>query len=146
MTSAALHFTSAGLVAAAMLAWGYNKVPDFFAQRIDVDQEPVYHVEETAEKRARTVKHLIQANHTTYSVIYHHNEFHNHTPHVSGLNGSWGCLLICEQILGSAYILGSTNDHLIDIYEEETKSLEKWTDSPGEITESNWRDFFGKKE
>ncbi|KAL1632036.1 hypothetical protein SLS56_004081 [Neofusicoccum ribis] len=113
-----------------MFSWGYNKMPDFFAQRIGVEKEPVYAVEEKAEKRARTVKHLVQANHSIFSVIYHNNEFHNHTPH----------------ILGSAYILGSTNEHLNEIYDVETDTLEKWTDSPGEVTEANWRDFFGQKE
>ncbi|KAK0640409.1 Questin oxidase [Lasiodiplodia hormozganensis] len=113
-----------------MFSWTYKKMPDFFAQRVRVEQEPVYTVEEIPEKRARTVKHLLQANHSIFSVIYHNLEFHNHLPH----------------ILGSAYILGSTDEHLNEVYEVETETLEKWRDSPGEVTESNWRDFFGQRE
>lgn len=113
-----------------MFSWGYKKMPDLFAQRINVEKEPVYKVEEIAEKKARTVKHLIHANHSIFSVIYHNLEFHNHVPH----------------LLGSAYILGSTNDHLNEIYDVETETLEKWTDSPGEITEENWRNYFGQRE
>lgn len=113
-----------------MFSWGYKKMPDLFAQRINVEKEPVYEVEEIAEKKARTVKHLIHANHSIFSVIYHNLEFHNHVPH----------------LLGSAYILGSTNDHLNEVYDVETETLEKWTDSPGEITEENWRNYFGQRE
>lgn len=65
-----------------MFSWGYKKMPDLFAQRINVEKEPVYEVEEMAEKKARTVKHLIHANHSIFSVIYHNLEFHNHVPHV----------------------------------------------------------------
>ncbi|KAH7049288.1 hypothetical protein B0J12DRAFT_574156 [Macrophomina phaseolina] len=105
-------------------------MPDLFALRINVAKEPVHEVEEKAERTARTVKHLLHANHSIFSVIYHNLEFHNHVPH----------------ILGSAYILGSTNEHLNEVYDVETETLERWTDSPGEITEENWRDHFGQKE
>ncbi|KAF4308423.1 hypothetical protein GTA08_BOTSDO04631 [Botryosphaeria dothidea] len=102
-----------------MFSWGYKKMPDLFAQRINVEKEPVYEVEEMAEKKARTVKHLIHANHSIFSVIYHNLEFHNHVPH----------------LLGSAYILGSTNDHLNEVYDVETETLEKWTDSPEGVSQ-----------
>ncbi|KKY19077.1 hypothetical protein UCDDS831_g05709 [Diplodia seriata] len=130
LQSAAIGFSSVALATAAMFSWTYRKMPDLFAQRVRVEPEPVYAVEEMAEKRARTVKHLLQANHSIFSVIYHNLEFHNHTPH----------------ILGSAYILGSTNEHLNEVYDVETETLEKWTDSPGEITEANWREHFGQRE
>ncbi|OJD36921.1 mgs207 protein [Diplodia corticola] len=130
LRSGVIGFSGVALATAAMFSWSYRALPDLFAQRIRVEKEPVYTVEETAEKRARTVKHLLQANHSIYSVIYHNLEFHNHTPH----------------ILGSAYILGATDEHLNEVYDVETETLEKWTDSPGEITESNWREHFGQRE
>lgn len=86
LQSAAIGFSSVALATAAMFSWTYNKMPDFFAQRVRVEKEPVYTVEEIPEKRARTVKHLIQANHSIFSVIYHNLEFHNHLPHVSRWN------------------------------------------------------------
>jgi hypothetical protein len=50
------------------------------------------------------------------------------------------------QILGSAYLLGGTHQHLHDIYEKEAAELEPWHDSPGEISRDDWRDFLGKRE
>ena len=50
---------------------------------------------------------------------------------------------IAGKILGSAYILGSQEQHLEKIYEEESKDLEKWQNSPSEVTKHDWRDFLG---
>ena len=50
------------------------------------------------------------------------------------------------QILGSAYILGGTSEHLHKIYDKEAEELEPWQDSPGEISKDDWRDFLGKRE
>ncbi|KAF2869389.1 hypothetical protein BDV95DRAFT_577221 [Massariosphaeria phaeospora] len=90
----------------------------------------IHNVETAAEKRPRTLKHLLKANHANYSIIYHDLRFHNHTPH----------------ILGSAYILGGTHEHLNNIYEKESEELEPWHDSPGEISKEDWREFLGKRE
>ena len=49
------------------------------------------------------------------------------------------------QILASAYLMGSDEEHLESIYEEESKSLEKWKDSPGEVSEHDWRDYLGDR-
>lgn len=49
------------------------------------------------------------------------------------------------QILGSAYILGASSEHLSDIYEKESKELEPWRDSPGEISTFDWRDYLGER-
>lgn len=97
---------------------------------IKISKAEVHEIEERPEKRARTVKHLIKANHINHSIIYNELRFHNHTPH----------------ILGSAYILGADVEELNYIYEEEGKNLEPWKDSPGEISEDDWRDYLGKKE
>ncbi|KAL8967952.1 MAG: hypothetical protein Q9197_005142 [Variospora fuerteventurae] len=50
---------------------------------------------------------------------------------------------ITGQLLGSAYLIGSESAHLNDIYDEESKKLEPWTDSPGEVSTYDWRDFLG---
>jgi hypothetical protein len=49
------------------------------------------------------------------------------------------------QILGSAYLLGAQTDHLNDIYDKESKELEPWNDSPGEITLDDWREYLGNR-
>lgn len=43
---------------------------------------PVHPIETSTEKRARTLKHLLKANHTNHSILWNHLRFHNHTPHV----------------------------------------------------------------
>ncbi|KAK5712311.1 hypothetical protein LTR15_011890 [Elasticomyces elasticus] len=90
---------------------------------IKLPKAEVHDIEERPEKRARTLKHLLKANHINHSVIYNELRFHNHTPH----------------ILGSA-------DELSHIYDAESKHLEPWQDSPGEIAKHDWRDNLGKRE
>ncbi|GAM90932.1 hypothetical protein ANO11243_089790 [Dothideomycetidae sp. 11243] len=51
-----------------------------------------------------------------------------------------------DQILSSAYILGSTQEQLNQIYDVEGKSLESWKDAPGEISKDDWREFIGQKQ
>ncbi|KAG8530871.1 uncharacterized protein KY384_004228 [Bacidia gigantensis] len=51
------------------------------------------------------------------------------------------CLMY--EILGSAYILGAPSSHLEKIYEDESRSLEPWSDSPGEVSIEDWRDHLG---
>ncbi|KAL8939719.1 MAG: hypothetical protein Q9216_003197 [Gyalolechia sp. 2 TL-2023] len=46
-------------------------------------------------------------------------------------------------LLGSAYLLGAEPDHLNDIYDTESKELESWHDSPGEVSSYDWRDYLG---
>lgn len=101
-----------------------------FTSGINLPKPTIHPIEEQPEKRARTLKHLLKANHINHSVIYNSLRFHNHTPH----------------ILGSAYIFGADADQLNYIYETESKHLEPWRDSPGEISEHDWRDFLGKRE
>ena len=55
-------------------------------------------------------------------------------------------LTLTIQILGSAYILGGTSEHLAKIYDKEAEGLEHWHDSPGEISKHDWRDFLGRRE
>ncbi|CAK4032260.1 hypothetical protein DOTSEDRAFT_68439 [Lecanosticta acicola] len=103
---------------------------NLFQGGIQIPKAALHDVEERPEKRARTLKHLLKANHINHSIIYNKLRFHNHTPH----------------ILGSAYILGADADELTGIYEDESKSLEPWRDSPGEIASHDWREFLGKRE
>jgi hypothetical protein len=97
---------------------------------VEVPPVQVYDVETAAEKRPRTLKHLLKANHINFSVFYNDLRFHNHMPHV----------------LSTAYILGADVDHLQHIYDQEAKELEPWHDSPDEVSGHDWRDFLGKKE
>lgn len=115
-----------------MLTFRLPSLPSWgqFLGGIRIPKAEVHDVEERAEKRARTLKHLLKANHINHSIIYNQLRFHNHTPH----------------ILASAYILGADHDHLNDIYDAESKHLEGWVDSPGEIARHDWRDFLGKRE
>lgn len=116
-----------------MFQFRLPKLPDFSSWAAPVIKLPkaeVHDIEERPEKRARTLKHLIKADFINHSILYNNAEFHNHTPH----------------ILGSAYILGAESDDLQDLYDAESKSLEPWRDSPGEIAKHDWRDFLGKKE
>ncbi|KAK9465922.1 hypothetical protein V1512DRAFT_248691 [Lipomyces arxii] len=79
----------------------------------------------------RKVQQLIRANHATYAVLYHNRIFHNHMPH----------------LLGSAYLLGANATQLVELYESESQELDKWEeDSPDEVTEDDWRNFYGHKE
>jgi hypothetical protein len=50
--------------------------------KVDLPSVQVHDIETAAEKRPRTLKHLLKANHANYSIIYHDLRFHNHAPHV----------------------------------------------------------------
>ncbi|EHY60159.1 hypothetical protein HRR83_009122 [Exophiala dermatitidis] len=101
-------------------------------QAIKIPRVQVHDVEITSDKRGRRLKHLLKLNHATFSILYNRLRFHNHTPH----------------ILGSAYLLGGTADHLTAIYEDAAtnEGHEHWTESPSEIAEHDYRDFLGRRE
>lgn len=44
---------------------------------------PTVDYETSLEKRDRTLKHLLRANHQNFSVLYSQLRFHNHLPHAS---------------------------------------------------------------
>lgn len=94
---------------------------------IDIPPVEIHNVETVPEKRPRTLKHLLRANHVNHCILYHGLEFHNHLPH----------------ILGSAYILGANTQQLHKIYDVEAEELEPWEPSPAEIVDDDWRDFLG---
>ena len=91
---------------------------------------PSVKVETDRTKPVRTLKHLLKLNHAEHAILFHDRQFHNHLPH----------------ILGSAYLLGATSEHLENIYAEESKTLVRWEDAPGEISEHDWRDYLGRRE
>lgn len=99
------------------------------AGAIKLDPVQVHSIETSPEKRPRTLKHLLRANHVNHSIIYHSLQFDNHMPH----------------ILSSAYLLGASPQQLHKIYDTESKELEPWTDSPAEVVQAEWRDFLGDK-
>lgn len=96
---------------------------------IVIDSVEIHNVETSPEKRPRTLKHLLRANHVNHSLLYHGLQFDNHLAH----------------ILCSAYLLGASDTQLHHIYEVESRSLEAWQESPNEILENDWRDFLGDK-
>ncbi|KAK0730785.1 hypothetical protein B0H67DRAFT_562881 [Lasiosphaeris hirsuta] len=104
--------------------------PKEATKRIHIAPVEVHSIETAAEKRPRTLKHLIRANHVNHSIIYHNLQFDNHLPH----------------ILCSAYWFGAQSHQLYHIYDIESKTLEPWKDSPSELTQDDWRDFLGDKE
>jgi len=110
-------------------AYKYITSVGFSTQPIDLESVEIHDIETAPEKRPRTLKHLIKANHINHSILYNETRFHNHLPHH----------------LGSAYLLGADLDHLHKVYDEESKSLEEWKDSPGELTDADWREFLGDK-
>ncbi|KAI6716721.1 hypothetical protein PZA11_003390 [Diplocarpon coronariae] len=120
-----------------MIAWVpvVNRLAKYFttrnraAQFIDLPSVEINDVETAAEKRPRTLKHLLRANHVNHSILYHHLQYHNHMPH----------------LLGSAYLLGADAEQLNKIYDEESRELEEWKDSPAEVTDKDWREFLGDK-
>lgn len=120
-----------------MIAWVpvVNRLAKFFttsnyaAQSIDLPSVEINDVETAPEKRPRTLKHLLRANHVNHSILYHDLQYHNHMAH----------------LLGSAYLFGADAVQMNKIYDEESKELEEWKDSPAEVTDKDWREFLGDK-
>ncbi|TKA37349.1 hypothetical protein B0A54_10934 [Friedmanniomyces endolithicus] len=87
---------------------------------IKLPKAAVHDIEERPEKRARTLKHLLKANHINHSGA--------------------------DDLILGYYILGADSDQLSHIYDAESRHLEPWRDSPGEIAKHDWRDNLGKRE
>jgi hypothetical protein len=124
-------------MSAPMIAWTpvvhriykYLTSSNYATHSIDLPSVALHDVETAPEKRPRTLKHLIRANHVNYSIIYHELHFHNHMAH----------------LLGSAYLLGASVGQMQNIYDAESKELEPWHESPTEISDTDWRDFLGDR-
>ncbi|EFW99439.1 hypothetical protein CMQ_7807 [Grosmannia clavigera kw1407] len=90
----------------------------------------VHAVETAPERRPRTLKHLLRANHVNHALVYHGSlRRYNHMPHA----------------LCSAYLLGASSEQLNAIYDVLSRQLEPWTESPAEISDLDWRDFLGDR-
>ncbi|KAJ4290147.1 hypothetical protein N0V88_006655 [Collariella sp. IMI 366227] len=99
---------------ASFVSWllGAGETP----RSIDLEPVEVHNVEANPEKRPRTLKHLLKANHVNHSIIYHNLQFDNHIP-----------------------------KQLYHIYDVEARDLEPWKESPSEIAEDDWLYFLGDK-
>lgn len=60
------------------LSWGTEDT----IRVIDIPSVEITDIENNPDRRARTLKHLIKANHANFSVIYHELRYHNHMTHV----------------------------------------------------------------
>ena len=110
-------------------------IPTIFKPRpgggpINIQPVRTINVEVEKDRRGRSLKHLLKLNHANHAILFHDLQFHNHLPH----------------ILGSAYLLGSSNEHLDNIYDGEAEELEKWKESPGEVSRHDWQDYLGRRE
>ncbi|PYH76699.1 hypothetical protein BO82DRAFT_358935 [Aspergillus uvarum CBS 121591] len=103
--------------------WGDSKV-------FKISPVEVHEIDTAQEKPARALKHLLKLNHANYAFLWNERKFHNHAPH----------------ILSSAFLQGADADDLNRIYENESKSLDPWEDSPGEISTYDWRDYLSRRE
>lgn len=143
-----------------MLPFPFSLYRYFFPRRghaIDIPSVKVYEIDTAPEKPARALKHLLKLNHANHSILYNERRFHNHAPHVCTLpflffsphnfffGRAWN-LTSHLQILSSTFLLGGTVDDLNRVYDAEAKQLEKWTDSPSEISSYDWRDHLGRRE
>lgn len=100
------------------------------SRTITIQPVKVFDVEVEKDRQSRTLKHLLKLNHANHAILYHELQFHNHTPH----------------LLGSAYLLKADAAHLEKIYEKESEGLERWHDSPSEVSKHDWREYLGKRE
>lgn len=114
------------------LSYLTNTLAALHTRPISLPNVAVHDIETLPDKRSRTLKHLLKANHYNHSIIYHGLQFANHAPH----------------ILGSAYLLGASGEHLNDVYEGASAGLEGWRDSPGEVggEGAEWRRWLGQRE
>ena len=80
-------------MSAPMISWvplvnrvyRYITSNDYAAQSIDLPSVPINDVETAPEKRPRTLKHLLKANHINHSILYHNLQYHNHLPSHPGI-------------------------------------------------------------
>ncbi|CAD6505676.1 BgTH12-01166 [Blumeria graminis f. sp. triticale] len=105
------------------------KISNFSTKPNTLPSVPIHETEIGSEKRIRTLRHLIRANHINHALFFNELKYHNHMSH----------------ILGSSYILGAGVNQLQKIYDEEAKLLVPWEESPCEITTTDWREFLGDK-
>ena len=105
-------------------------LPGTGSPAIEVPAVTVHNVETAPEKRPRTLKHLLRANHVNHAVVYHDLQWDNHLAHA----------------LSSAYLLGASAPQLHRLYDDAAAAgLEPWRDAPAEVVQADWRDFLGDR-
>ena len=99
---------------------------------VELKWATVHEIDTLCDARSRRLKHLLNLNHETYSILYNHGHFHNHTPHA----------------LASMYLLGGSADQLDTIWNDnvDRDMLESWKPSPSNITLENYRGYLSKTE
>lgn len=97
------------------------------SSNIHISSVEIHDVETAPEHRARTLKHLLKANHANFALFSTDFRSQNYMSH----------------ILGSAFLMGATPDQLHDIYDAEEKQLAPWEDSPAEVAKIDWTDELG---
>ncbi|KAK2824775.1 hypothetical protein FQN49_007488 [Arthroderma sp. PD_2] len=98
---------------------------------VDIKPIQTHDIEATEEKPGRRLRQLLKLNHATHSILYNNLSFYNHIPY----------------LLSTAYLFGGGPEHLDRLYEAESKELEPWVGSPGEIGQvEDWRLALGKRE
>lgn len=96
---------------------------------VAVKELPVHDIDIDPSRRGRAIRNLLKANHVNHAVVYKNLELNNTNAHC----------------MSAAYILGANEKHLNTIYDEQTKDLDPWTDSPAEVIDEDWRDFLGDR-
>ena len=59
-----------------------NSAQQSVLQPIKIKPVQSYDIETSPEKRTRTLKHLLRANHVNHNILFNELRFHNHAPHV----------------------------------------------------------------
>jgi sugar phosphate isomerase/epimerase len=73
---------------------------------IKITPVQVHDSETASDKRGRRLKHLLKLNHVNFAILYHHWQFHNHTPHVR---------LVIDHILSLSLVILDTSHAILSL-------------------------------
>ena len=117
---------------------------------------PVFSITKLTDERTKTLRECLRGNHEMFAVLRDpYLIFHNHMPHVSSfysvfLNAVSRQIAdeVCQQILGSAYYLGASNEQLRAIAKHEGEELRPQNTVPVQeaLSKSKWRQYLGSKD
>ncbi|KAL5615373.1 uncharacterized protein BROUX77_001210 [Berkeleyomyces rouxiae] len=97
-------------------------------QSIDLPPIVIRDIETLEDHSGRSLKHLLRANHSNYAPLYGHE---------------MGQQNLLGPLLCSAYLMGANNVQLHALYDEFARVLGPWHDSPSEMIDEDWQDFYG---
>ncbi|OAA56608.1 hypothetical protein SPI_07615 [Niveomyces insectorum RCEF 264] len=116
---------------------------------VRLDAVPVHEIETSPEKRPRTLKHLLRANHANHALLAlseggdgHENEMETdadadiETEKHDRPNP-------LTPALGAAYLLGASPDLLNHLYDTLARGCAPWAPSPAELADADWRECWG---